>query len=1058
MNVISKSLSVRAILLSAIVCGSSFAAVSAAHAAQTDITGPAGSGSFGTNVTLLPNGNFVVTDPGYDAPGPIANVGAIYLYDGVTLALISTLTGSTANDAVGNGGVTVVSNGNFVVSSTTWNGSRGAVTWGSGTTGVGGQVSSANSLVGSTANDFFGSVVTALVNGNYVVRSVSWDNGAANDAGAVTWGSGTAGVNGAVSPGTSLVGSTANDQVGTSLIALNNGNYVVSSSAWDNGAVVNAGAATWGSGLIGVSGAITSANSLIGTTLNDSVGGSVTALNNGNYVVSSQGWNGVRGAVTWGNGNVGVVGAVSSANSLVGSTANDSVGNFVFTLNNGNYVVRSPNWDDGAVANVGAVTWGSGLAGISGVVSSANSLVGTTANDSVGNGVGAILNNGNYVVTSPNWDNISVVDVGAATWGNGSGGTVGPVSTANSMVGGTTSDFIGVNGVTTLNNGNYVVRSLNWNGARGAVTWGNGSGGTVGVVSSVNSLVGSTASDQIGSSGVIALNNGNYVVASSGWDNPTGPIANAGAATWGNGLGGTVGAVSPANSLVGTTASDFVGSSGATALINGNYLVGSLNWNGSRGAVTWGNGLGGTVGAVSAGNSLVGSTASDIVGSSGVVALNNGHYVVASSGWDNPAGPVINVGAVTWGNGLGGTVGAISAGNSLMGSTASDGVGNAGVTTLSNGNYVVRSPAWANGSATTAGAVTWGNGLGGTVGTVSAGNSLVGSTTGDQIGNLSVTTLNNGNYVVRSSLWDNGATINAGAVTLGDGAVGTRGILAAANSVLGTVAGGGSSMVFAYDALSTRLLVGSPGANRVSLFSPAPEIVVEQPLTVNIADGGSKSFGGALVGGNGSLTFTIKNIGNANLTGLGITIDGSDAAMFTVTSSPTAPVSGPSGTTAFTVRFTPTSAGAKTAALHIASNDGDENPFDINLSGVGLTFTQDTDGDGMSDAAELQWSALGFDWQASQPSLVATFVANANSAGLFTTNQVQALNVDRLLLQKDPTSGVFTLTFAVQKSTDLINFNPFPMTAPQTTINGLGALEFKFSVSDNAAFFRLEAK
>ena len=41
--------------------------------------------------------------------------------------------------------------------------------------------------------------MTALTNGNYVVSSLLWDNGAAADAGAVTWGNGTSGVSGAVS-------------------------------------------------------------------------------------------------------------------------------------------------------------------------------------------------------------------------------------------------------------------------------------------------------------------------------------------------------------------------------------------------------------------------------------------------------------------------------------------------------------------------------------------------------------------------------------------------------------------------------------------------------------------------------------------------------------------------------------------------------------------------------------------------------------------------------------------------------------------------------------------
>jgi|GEM_PF-1540552 len=117
----------------------------------------------------------------------------------------------------------------------------------------------------------------------------------------------------------------------------------------------------------------------------------------------------------------------------------------------------------------------------------------------------------------------------------------------------------------------------------------------------------------------------------------------------------------------------------------------------------------------------------------------------------------------------------------------------------------------------------------------------------------------------------------------------------------------------------------------------APEITVQQPLNTNIADGGSKSFGSVPAGGNSSLTFYIKNTGVAALTGLTITKNGTDAAMFTVTASPTAPVA-PGGSTTFTVRFAPVSSGPKSAAIHIASNvPGSSNPFDIALTGAGTT-------------------------------------------------------------------------------------------------------------------------
>ena len=55
--------------------------------------------------------------------------------------------------------------------------------------------------------------------------------------------------------------------------------------------------------------------------------------------------------------------------------------------------------------------------------------------------------------------------------------------------------------------------------------------------------------------------------------------------------------------------------------------------------------------------------------------------------------------------------------------------------------------------------------------------------------------------------------------------------------------------------------------------------------------------------------------------------------MFTVTAAAVAPVSGPLGATTFTIHFAPLVAGVKTAALHIVSNDADENPFDIILTG-----------------------------------------------------------------------------------------------------------------------------
>src|SRR5262247_1704550 len=95
---------------------------------------PAAGNNFGAAMYALSTGNVVITAPLDDAGGPDA--GAVYLFNGATGALISTLVGSTANDRVGDNGVMTLSNGNYVIRSPKWSNGAGAATWGSGTSGV----------------------------------------------------------------------------------------------------------------------------------------------------------------------------------------------------------------------------------------------------------------------------------------------------------------------------------------------------------------------------------------------------------------------------------------------------------------------------------------------------------------------------------------------------------------------------------------------------------------------------------------------------------------------------------------------------------------------------------------------------------------------------------------------------------------------------------------------------------------------------------------------------------------------------------------------------------
>ncbi len=603
-------------------------ALAATAATATDISGPAGSGTFGQSVTSLSNGNIVVTDPLYTAAST-AGAGAAYLYDGGTRAFISTMPGSSADDQVSSGGVVTLTDGNYVVLSPNWANSgaaaAGAATWCSRTSGCNVAPSASNSVVGNKANDQVGSGgVVPLANGNYLVVSYNWANGSAFNAGAVTWcpAGGCGGL--VVSTTNSLVGSSTGDQIGSDgVVVLANGSYAVASSSWDTGGKANVGAVTW-CPATGCTGAVSVANSLIGHAANDLTGfGGVTALSNGNYVVASPNWANVAaasaGAVTRCSGSVGCSGVISPTTSLVGSATSDLVGSGgVVAVGNGAYAVVSPNWNAGGPADAGAVTWcpAAGCGGL--VVSSTNSLVGGDAGDKVGIGGVVALGSGRYAVASPLWIKSGHANVGAVTWcpASGCAGTLAP---ASSLVGSIADDLVGVGGIVPLGAGAYAVASPNWDAGVandvGAVTW-CPAGGCLGIaVTSTNSLVGTASNDLVSLGGVAATGNGSYAVASPNW--AKGGTAAAGAATLCPALGCGGLAVSASNSLMGTVASDQVGSGGIVALTNGDYLVISSDWaNGGAseaGAATLCPAAGCPPGSVTPNNSLVGGATGDRV-------------------------------------------------------------------------------------------------------------------------------------------------------------------------------------------------------------------------------------------------------------------------------------------------------------------------------------------------------------------------------------------------------------------------------------------------------------
>ena len=139
-------------------------------------------------------------------------------------------------------------------------------------------------------------------------------------------------------------------------------------------------------------------------------------------------------------------------------------------------------------------------------------------------------------------------------------------------------------------------------------------------------------------------------------------------------------------------------------------------------------------------------------------------------------------------------------------------------------------------------------------------------------------------------------------------------------------------------------ITGNDGLSSTRDFSmtivpaTAQKISVEQPVGKYLTAGGPEvSLGNVNMGGSsGAITFTIRNVGTANLAGLALGKEGANAADFTLGSLGATTLSAGASTT-FTCTFAPGAIGPRTAIIHIASNDADKNPFDITLTGYGVT-------------------------------------------------------------------------------------------------------------------------
>ena len=223
-----------------------------------------------------------------------------------------------------------------------------------------------------------------------------------------------------------------------------------------------------------------------------------------------------------------------------------------------------------------------------------------------------------------------------------------------------------------------------------------------------------------------------------------------------------------------------------------------------------------------------------------------------------------------------------------------------------------------------------------------------------------------------------------------------------------------------------RIPNGSGGLRNTSSYvadwpTPKAENVTSPEINIKgngntIADGDTTptstddtDFGNVDVGSNSTNTFTIENSGLASLTISGlspyVTLSGDNPDQFSISSAPSNSI-GIGSTTTFDIKFSPTSAGAKTAIVTINNDDDNEGTYNFQIGGTGIVpeinvkqnVTNIADGTGSFDFGDKN---VGTDTDI-------TFTVENSGAGSLTVGNISlgGTNADQFSVEEQPGSPV----------------------------------------------------
>ncbi|RZJ73629.1 choice-of-anchor D domain-containing protein [Flavobacterium sp.] len=127
--------------------------------------------------------------------------------------------------------------------------------------------------------------------------------------------------------------------------------------------------------------------------------------------------------------------------------------------------------------------------------------------------------------------------------------------------------------------------------------------------------------------------------------------------------------------------------------------------------------------------------------------------------------------------------------------------------------------------------------------------------------------------------------------------------------------------------------------------------IADGTTTTSVSD--NTDFGSVNIDGGAAITtFVITNTGVGPLNIGAISFSGAAAANYSIAAAPPASIA-QGASASFQVSFNPTTIGIKNATMFIVNDDFDENPYNFNLTGLGVRTYPDTDGDGITDNIDI---------------------------------------------------------------------------------------------------------